>query len=268
MGAQSMHAVVGSDWDRPLPAVTYTQPKAKPTGLDWSKHRAPEPEPPPVVERPEATVTEIRRRVTTPRPRAKVLCACGNTRSAQADQCRKCHLASRPARTSIVDLRIARTEYESGATCPEIAATHGWPVVSVRRQLAKAGVTMRDDRGGKSGGQNAIENRDPALVDRIRTLYVDQGMSQREVALELGLSPKGVRNVMKRAAIPAREGQSGGGNTLKGYSDRLAGMGVTGALVRAWARGNGIPVGVRGAIPSHVLDAFEHAHPTTQEGTS
>lgn len=37
-------AIVGGDWPNPLPAVTtHGKPRPLPTGLDWSKHTAPEP---------------------------------------------------------------------------------------------------------------------------------------------------------------------------------------------------------------------------------
>lgn len=275
MAGQAMHAVLGGDWDTPLPAVRYSEPKAKPKGLDWSKHRAPEPEPTPIVERPEATVTEIRRRIKAPRPKVGRKCACGADISTRSDYCRTCNgrrtAANRhtyKTRTSVVDVTTARTEYLEGASCPEIAERHDWPITSVRRQLAKAGVQMRDDRAGRVVPKKVY---DPELVAKVRVMYVDQGMSQVKIAQHIGTSTKVVQNLMKREGIPARQGASGGGDTLQGYRDRLDELGVTSADVRAWANKNGHPAGIRGVVAEHVIDAYEAAHqptPTTQEETA
>jgi len=43
-------AIVGNDWPRPLPVTTYSEPTRRPTGLDWSKHTAPDPDPAPMVD--------------------------------------------------------------------------------------------------------------------------------------------------------------------------------------------------------------------------
>lgn len=263
-----------SVFDRPAPQplrVTWEPPKPKPTGLDWSKHRAPEPEPAPVIEQHETTVTEIRERVSRPR-REPNRCSCGAEISRTATRCRSCN-AQRPAtksrgkprqprtwvtRTSVVDVPTARAEYLEGSTCPQIAARHGWPVISVRRQLAKNGVPMRDDRRTHSGGPPRVY--DPALISRVRDLYLDQGLSQSRTAHEIGTTIKVVQNLMKREGIPARQGQSGGGDTLQGWRDRLNELGVTSAVVRVWAAANGHTVAIRGVVPGHVVDAYEEAH--------
>jgi transposase len=250
MPGEAMHHVGGGDWSTPLPAVSYSEPKPKPRGLDWSKHRAPEPPRPPVVERPEATVTEIQKRVARPAARKKRRPA-------------TCTSTPRKTRTSVVDVPVASAEYLEGATCPEIADRHGWPVISVRRQLAKAGVQMRDDRHSRSGGKPKVY--DPQLVAKVRALYVDQGMSQAEIAERIGRTPKVVQHLMKREGIPARKGASGGGDTLQGYRDRLNELGVTSTQVRAWARATGHPVSPRGVIGAHVVDAYEAAHQTTTQ---
>lgn len=263
MRGQSLTAVVGSDrpMTRPL-EVKWEPPKPKPKGLDWSKHRAPEPEPVPVMAQPEATVHDIRERIkrtTKPRPRVMATCECGRPRSPQAKRCSSCHVATRkPTRTSVVDTDTARTEYLAGATIPQIAETHGWPVVSVRRQLQRAGVPMRDDRSGHSGSRPKVYP--PKLVAEVRRLYLDQGISQAKIAQQLGTTPKVIGHLMKREGIPARQGANGGGDTLQGYRDRLQQLGVTSTQVRVWANANGHPAGVRGVLAEHVVDAYEEAH--------
>jgi hypothetical protein len=269
MRGQALTAIVGGDrpMTRPL-EVKWEPPKPKPKGLDWSKHRAPDPEPAPVVEQPEATVSDIRERIkrTTkprapkpPHPRIMATCECGQPHSPQTKRCRSCHKATRtPTRTSVVDTATARAEYLAGATIPQIAADHDWPVVSVRRQLQRAGVPMRDDRNGHSGSKPKVYPAE--LVAEVRRLYLDQGLSQAKIAHQLGTTPKVIVHLMKREGIPARQGANGGGDTLKGYRERLDQLGVSSRTVRDWARANGRPVGIRGVIPEHILDAYEEAH--------
>lgn len=43
MRGHSLTAIGGGDRTAPLPAATYSEPKKRQTGLDWSQHRAPEP---------------------------------------------------------------------------------------------------------------------------------------------------------------------------------------------------------------------------------
>lgn len=46
MTGEGGHAIIGGDWPNTLPTVTvHSKPRPLPTGLDWSKHRAPDPEP-------------------------------------------------------------------------------------------------------------------------------------------------------------------------------------------------------------------------------
>lgn len=42
------------------------------------------------------------------------------------------------------------------------------------------------------------------LVDRVRSLYCDEGMTQAEVATQVGLTQKVVFNIMRRHGIPRR----------------------------------------------------------------
>lgn len=252
----ALHHVGGGDRTTPLPSVVtypdpWTNPKKKITGLDWSKHRAPEPGPTPepaAIEIPATPPAAKPKRITPtkrkPAPRAK-----------KATPSRpKTRAASR--RTSIVDVPTARAEYLAGATVTEIAAAHDWPIISVRRQLQRAGVTMRDDRAHRSGGHKA-ESQNPALVDQIRSLYVDSGLSQSQVATAVGCSPHTVQRIMQRNNIPTREGQSGSGDTLQPYRERLERLDISTKELRAWAVANHYDIPDRGLLPVKIVDLYE-----------
>lgn len=300
----AMHHVAGTDRPFAPILVTYDEPKPKQTGLDWSKLRAPEPEPAeraaflervqPKKLRPRARRLAAPRKPRPPRqPRLKVehRCACGNTRSpkaqrcadcyhrqqtaqaeaarntcecgtrigAKARRCRSCNAFHRNTQRPSVDVQAAISEYHAGDTIPTIANRHGWSIKTLRRAMQKAGVTFRDDRARASGGHNKIT--DPTdLVNQVRALYTDQGLSITHVGAELGLTRKQVTRVMRAAGIKARSGQSGSGDTLVGYRDRVQALGVTPHVIRRWARQQGIAVGERGAIRGEVIDAFEAAH--------
>lgn len=271
MNGQSLTAIVGRD--RPMPGpleVKWSPPKAKPKGLDWSKHTAPAP----VIpigndyegphETVEDAVAEVRKRIRVVEPVVRH-CDCGAQISGRSKRCRSCNAkllstqrTTYVTRTSIVDLITANFEYVNGATCPEIAQRHGWPVVSVRRQLQRAGVAMRDDRAGRSGGKPKIN--DPATVDRVRKLYIDQGLSQGKVAQTIGTTTKVIQTLMKREGIPARQAQAGGCDTLQGYRTRLLELGVTSAELRTWARAHGYQPHIRGLVAEHIIDAYEQAN--------
>jgi hypothetical protein len=261
-----MNYVAGSDYTRPLPAVTYSTPKPKQTGLDWSKHTAPTPTP-----------TELeavtRRRATTAKPRRAPnpdnRCACGNRIASTSTRCRSCASranAARPRPTSRkprgprpapFDLPAAAADYTAGATIPALADAYNVTPSTMRRHLRRSGITLRDDRQNRSGGQNRIT--DPTeLVERVRDLYT-AGHSQPQVAAELGLSTKQIHRVMTRHGIPARHGQSGRGDTMTGYRTRLAELGVTTTQIRDWANAHGVPVSVRGTVAAQVIDAYEEA---------
>lgn len=101
---------------------------------------------------------------------------------------------------------IVREYVEDRMTIPEIARRRGHSPATVRRLLkATPGVVMRDDRATHSGGQNvAAEHDDPQVVETVRRLYVDEGMTQAQVAQEARLTLKVVQRIMRDHDIPAR----------------------------------------------------------------
>lgn len=99
-------------------------------------------------------------------------------------------------------------DYEAGKSAPEIADATGRTAKNVRTALQRAGVRMRDDRALRSGGQNRAVD-DPELVERVRALYVDEGLTQAVVADRLDTTLKVVQGVMKRNAIEARPDATG-----------------------------------------------------------
>jgi len=160
-----------------------------------------------------------------------------------------------------IDLPSAVAAYEAGATIPQIARDRGYRVRSLRVAFARAGVSMRDDRKLALGARRSrVDVVRPGLVDEVRRLYVDEGMSQAKVAARLGVSLNAVARTMKRHQIPTRERQHGVGDTLGRYRARLERLGITVADLRAWAVENGHAVPVRGLPRATVLDAYEAAH--------
>jgi len=318
-------AIVGSDWPRPLPVTTYSEPTRRPTGLDWAKHTAPDPEPvdaapEPVSEMPAtraqayadntAAHEEARQRVETiearpadiptndipadvTHPVVRLLEATADatdpaTRSARelvvaALQHLRTVATSRPQPTPPTRPREPKTKpakprtpakskgrpradtnmivqaYESGRTIAQTAADLGYTKATVRTHLLDAGVQLRDDRKTNSGGNNRRDYT-PTEIEDVRRLYVDEHLSQTRVAQRLGIGVKVVQCIMARHGIEAREGQSGGGDTLGEIRTRLAALGVKSTVVRAWALEQGLKVSPRGVIPLQVLDQYEQQH--------
>lgn len=98
--------------------------------------------------------------------------------------------------------------YESGATAVEIGEKHDRMPKTIRGALRRAGVQLRDDRSTRSGGTNKKVD-DPAAVEAVRRLYVDEGLTQAAVADRLGSTVKIVQGVMARNNIPARPDAAG-----------------------------------------------------------
>lgn len=107
-----------------------------------------------------------------------------------------------------VELARMVADYEAGKTAPEIAEVTGRTAKNVRLALERAGVQLRDDRSLRSGGQNRRED-DPALVDRVRRLYVDEGLTQAAIASDLDVTVKVVQGVMRRNGIESRPDATG-----------------------------------------------------------
>lgn len=169
----------------------------------------------------------------------------------------------RPRKTHArLDLPEIIRRYQAGQTPPLIAAALGTTGKTIRRALDHAGIERRDDRATASGSQPKAY--DPALVERIRALYTDQGLSQSEVADQIGTSTKVVTTVMTRYGIPAREPglqHKPGQDRAAGLKARMATAGISAAQVRAWARTTGIPVPPVGLLKTAVVEAYLVAHP-------
>jgi transposase len=97
--------------------------------------------------------------------------------------------------------------YAAGQTAVEIAARHGRSPKTIRDTLRGAGVQLRDDRATRSGGQP--KEYDPALVAEVRRLYVDERLTQAEVAARTGSTAKVVQRLMDRHEIPTRPDATG-----------------------------------------------------------
>lgn len=112
--------------------------------------------------------------------------------------------AAAPRRRVNVDVTKARELLEQGHSCPEIARELGVAVSTVRRALNNAGITVPDGRSTHSGGRNQINAYPEQLVNDVRRLYLDQQLTQAQVAAQLDTTVKVVQSVMARHNIPAR----------------------------------------------------------------
>lgn len=98
----------------------------------------------------------------------------------------------------------------------------------------------------------------------MRRLYLEQGLTQSQVADELRTTPKVISNLMARHGIEARPDvvtagthrNSPGTSTLAAYRAELDAADITPADLRAWARANGIEVPVTGLPPRHVFHTY------------
>lgn len=157
---------------------------------------------------------------------------------------------------------VIRLYTEERRTIADIAATLHAGKQTVRNILLLADVELRDDRKTNSGGRNR-QVYDPQLVADVRRLYLDEQRSRTEVAAEVGLTLKQVDTLMRRHQIPARQGQSGGGDTITPLRERIAALGVTSRDIKVWGLAHGLVPAIQRGIPSYALvDAYETAHPT------
>ncbi|WP_159794502.1 helix-turn-helix domain-containing protein [Puerhibacterium puerhi] len=200
---------------------------------------------------PAPTAKPRRRSAPTPRPA---------TRPAPQAAPRP-RAASRPKPDAAA---IVREYTEDRMTIPQIARKRGHSTRTARDLLkATPGVVMRDDRSTHSGGRNKIAD-DPRVVAAIRRLYVDEGLSQTEVAERLQLTYQVVRRVMRTNGIEARPPASvtGHGSARPGVStlaklrQAIEDAGLTARTLREWAIANGIDVPTTGLPGWDVLDAY------------
>lgn len=158
-----------------------------------------------------------------------------------------------------IDVAEATRLYQAGLSIPQIADQNGWPVVSTRRALQRSGLQLRDDRHFYSGGGNKRIDT-PEVAEKVRQMYVDLNMSQGQIAVAMRTSRKVIQGIMSRAGIEGRTGQSGSGDTLGPYRERLDRLNVTTTDLRSWATAHGLTIPARGLVPTAVVDAFEEAH--------
>lgn len=162
---------------------------------------------------------------------------------------------------SSTEIASAVTAYLGGATIPAIADATGRGTRTIRSALLAAGVTLRDDRRGHSGSKpKTAADDDPAVVAQVRRLYLDEGLTQAEVAERVGLGTHGVQGIMARHDIPARPPATeldsprvDGAKTLRA---RMAELGITSADVRTWARSAGHSIPDRGVPAAALVDLY------------
>jgi len=88
--------------------------------------------------------------------------------------------------------------YAAGQTLAQIAHAHGCSGPTIGRLL--------EDRGIKRRG--APVPRDPDLLEQVRQLYIDEELTQAEVAVRIGHSVKVVQNVLAELHVEVRPSAS------------------------------------------------------------
>lgn len=176
------------------------------------------------------------------------------------------HPSSTPRQkgTWSADLATSVVEgYLAGRSIPHLATIHSTTAARVRRILhATDGLVLRDDRTTNSGGKPRAYPAEQ--VAAVRRLYLDEGLTQAQVADELRTTPKVISNLMARHDIPARPDivtagptrNAPGHSTLTAYRADLDAAGVTPADLRTWAREHDIDVPVTGIPPRHVFNTY------------
>lgn len=149
-----------------------------------------------------------------------------------------------------------RLYVEDRLTIPQVAERLRISHRTVRRNLLAQGVTLRDDRKGHTGGQNARTN-DPSFVAQAVRAY-QGGLSVQAVAYAIGTGPRQVRAALTLAGVEVvpQRSRLAGINGATQLADRLRRNGATTAQVRAWARRHGHDVPVFGPTPAHLVDAY------------
>jgi len=178
---------------------------------------------------------------------------------------------ARRSHTRVDVAEIVRRYTEQRHTIAQIAADLGHGKQTVRNALRHADVQLRDDRKTGSGGNNRIDAYPADLVAQVRRLYLEEELSQGQVAARLGTSTKVVQRLMTRHDIPARPQAHLGnnGNRRRGTDNptaqvkaRLDALGVTALDVKRWALKQGLIDEIkRGVCQTSLVDAYETAHP-------
>ena len=287
MGENKTYVAATATGHRPIPMVgeeRFRVPaKVVPSGLDWSKHRAPD-APPVAAPPPVAPTPHPVRRARTPRRTPTV-----STRGPRVDT------------DTIVQLYV-----EDQLTIPDISTRLGHGRATVRAALLRAGVELRDDRARNSGGRNrkTTADDDPQMVALFRRLYVDEHFSTAEIGSRCNCSSNLVNAILTRAGVELRPPAHTNGTVLTpdveatiadryraGESSaavakafkvraervrdiaRRAGVeirrqqprplqeGVTSLQVKQWALTQGLITAIqRGRVAGDLVDAYTEAH--------
>lgn len=199
---------IGASSGRPVPKAPdldrhYTPHTATsiPTGRDWgTPPPAPAPAPvtltrvKPVVRRPRAPRRSLERTVATSTP------------AARPPRVPRPTAAPTSKRSGPDTAEIIRRYVDLRHPIPQIAEELHHGKGTVRNAILDAGITLRDDRTLNSGGRNAksITDYDPALVEQVRRLYIDDRKSTEAIARTIGRSAKLVATILTRSGTPLR----------------------------------------------------------------
>lgn len=156
-------------------------------------------------------------------------------------------------------------EYQDGATIPELAAKYEAGTRTIRMRLLKAGVTLRDDRRGHSGGHNKADVYTSDEIAEATRLY-EAGRTMKQIADHLGRSESGIHRVLTRAGIQTRSsGEAQRGRPGRDNARRLRALmsdhGITSADVRAWATATGRPCPPTGTPSTALVEAYLQRRP-------
>lgn len=94
----------------------------------------------------------------------------------------------------VLDVQEVAADYASGMTLLQIATKYGVSHPVIGRHLDEAGVQRR----GKPFDYT------PDMLEQVRALYVDQGLTQSQIGERLGITNKVVQTAMRRANITPR----------------------------------------------------------------
>ncbi len=158
-----------------------------------------------------------------------------------------------------IDEHALVTAYLDGQSSGQLATAFHISPKRVRDTVARHGHPLRDDRKTRSGGKP--KTYDPALVEKIRDLYLNDLLSQAQIAQRIGTSVKVVQTVMVRHQIPARQGETGRIDGAAPLKAAIAEYGVPIHDIKSWALTHGLLHEIQPGIPPRrVFDAYVDAH--------
>lgn len=235
MRGTSFTHVGGGDRTVPL-HVPYSEPKAKPTGLDWSS-LTPEATTPAEVAEAKPTCNHCREHVDTVSVHTGLCPGCEH----ELDP----HHQSTPQESTMATTQSI--EIGGREVAPYIlqlvellAATEGHPdplVRATRKTVTQSAIALQQAAAA------APQTSGSAATATAHSPSLDAG----------SISPAGP------------EAPRTNGTGAKNAAARIVALGTTSADIRSWATQNGIACTPKGIIPSRVVDAYAAAH-THQEG--